>query len=793
MKKRFEILISVLFTACLCFLAAACFSDEPSPTPDAVSYTVTYQAAAGGFVQGDSVQTVAQGGDGKEVQAVAQYGYIFSSWSDGTETAARKETNVQADITLTAFFEKLQEIEINYIASEGGSLSGNSKQYVPYGQDATIVTAIPDRGYEFTRWSDGVMTAIRSDEVVTQPFSVTAYFKKVSFMLRYTADEGGRIVGANEQCVEYGDNSRQITAVPDVGYKFVRWSDNGSSDPVRADKDVKKDVNAFARFELIFADGKGTEQNPVLIADYAQLLQMKDQPNLYYKLSGDLDLSGVDHEPLFDNENMFSGIFDGCGHAVKNMTVSGKLGNFSLFGCISTGEVRNLNIIDFVINAGDSILECDELSVGAAAGFSDGILKDISVSGEINCGLLNFNEIFVGGLAGKATGSIESCRTDVVVNVECALTATDENSVYIGGLAGMAACDVASCQAQGDITVKEARDNVFVGGLVGYVAVAAESDVSFYDCLTQVEIVSESVNVAGGLICAAKVDGILDINKCAVFGNISGGSGCGGFIYYLSGGRESAIGVRNSCAENDIATNLSAGFIYNANSVAEAEITDCYTKGRNEGRGAGGFCYILSRGIKIYRCYSDRTLNVEAMSASFIVQMQFGLIEECFSKGTINAKYQGAGFVFQCNDTTIKNCYSSADVNILNTDAHSQWRTYACGIAAVSLRNVIINCYYSGKVSGFVYTTPHQQASVVGEFLGYITSSTVSNCYLLHYEDTFAADYIDGVYSSDVDLTVLNNVSEMSSLTQKLNEGLSRPVWTTGENGLPQLIFTAGI
>jgi len=66
--------------------------------------TLTYNAGAGGSISGATPQTVASGADGSEVTAVPNAGYRFVRWSDGVMTASRTDTNVTADINVTAVF-----------------------------------------------------------------------------------------------------------------------------------------------------------------------------------------------------------------------------------------------------------------------------------------------------------------------------------------------------------------------------------------------------------------------------------------------------------------------------------------------------------------------------------------------------------------------------------------------------------------------------------------------------------------------------------------------------------------
>ena len=55
--------------------------------------------------------------------------------------------------------------------------------------------AVPNTGYHFVDWSDGVLTAARTDTHVTASLSVTANFAIDTFMLTYTAGTGGTLSG----------------------------------------------------------------------------------------------------------------------------------------------------------------------------------------------------------------------------------------------------------------------------------------------------------------------------------------------------------------------------------------------------------------------------------------------------------------------------------------------------------------------------------------------------------------------------------------------------------------------
>lgn len=144
-------------------------------TPPPPQFTLTYTAAAGGSISGQSPQTVIQGNNGETVTAVPDAGYSFDQWSDGNTNVTRSESNVNADLTVQANF-ILNQYQVTYTAGANGSISGSASQSVPHGGDAQTVTAIPDSGAIFIQWSDGVTTAQRTDTNVTAPLSLTAQF-----------------------------------------------------------------------------------------------------------------------------------------------------------------------------------------------------------------------------------------------------------------------------------------------------------------------------------------------------------------------------------------------------------------------------------------------------------------------------------------------------------------------------------------------------------------------------------------------------------------------------------------
>lgn len=83
-----------------------------------VQYTLTYLVGANGSILGPTPQTVTHGGSGTPVTAVPNSGYYFYQWSDGVLEEERTDTNVTADLTVTAIF-GLVPVVISFAINNG--------------------------------------------------------------------------------------------------------------------------------------------------------------------------------------------------------------------------------------------------------------------------------------------------------------------------------------------------------------------------------------------------------------------------------------------------------------------------------------------------------------------------------------------------------------------------------------------------------------------------------------------------------------------------------------------------
>ena len=118
---------------------------------------------------------------------------------------------------------------------------------------------------------------------------------------------------------------------------------------------------------LGFMFGKGTENEPYLIASGRELKYIQEQvnsgnlyENVYFQLASDIDLNSNSWIPIGNATNSFRGIFDGAGHIISNAVIyisetpDEEIESYGLFGSIGGGNsksiIKNLEISKIAIS-----------------------------------------------------------------------------------------------------------------------------------------------------------------------------------------------------------------------------------------------------------------------------------------------------------------------------------------------------------------------------------------------------------------------------------------------------------
>ena len=200
-------------------------------------------------------------------------------------------------------------------------------------------------------------------------------------------------------------------------------------------------------------------ETTIYITTAQQLKQLADEVNAgdsksgkTYLLANDIDLSGLNWVPIgyyidWNNSNNkpFSGVFDGQGHSIIGLTISGGQNDAGLFGYTHLATIRNVVIRNPQIEGRGEV----GALVGRQGYSSTGIEKCAVIGGRIQ------GAGSVGGLVGYMEESpLQNCYTT------CEVIATDS---YAGGIVGshLVGASIRSCYATGNISGR------YSGGIAG--------------------------------------------------------------------------------------------------------------------------------------------------------------------------------------------------------------------------------------------------------------------------------------------------------------------------------------
>ncbi len=190
------------------------------------TYTLEYAAGANGAITGTASQLVDHGANGIEVTAVHGAGYHFVNWSDGSIMNPRTDTNVTADIAVTASFAH-DIAALNMVVLGNGSTSPGIGTHTVNTAAVTGISASPGPGYSFINWSltgNGTITdPSAADTSVTLMGNSTVTAKFISGSMSTLTDNAPVIVAGDKRTMQ----NFKITAPP--GKTLLHATTSGGS------------------------------------------------------------------------------------------------------------------------------------------------------------------------------------------------------------------------------------------------------------------------------------------------------------------------------------------------------------------------------------------------------------------------------------------------------------------------------------------------------------------------------------------------------------------------------------
>ncbi len=198
--------------------------------------TVTAEPVQGGTVTVDPVKPLYYTGEEVGLTAVPANGFIFLGW-EGDLTSAATPTSVvmTKDTVIKAKFAPTGEFTLTTIANGPGTVAKDPNQ-PEYGfGDAVTLTATANPGFAFIGWS-GSLTGTDNPAVITmtEDAEVTGTFTQDSlYTLDVTPIGNGQVTRDPIKPSYAQDEPVVLTAVPDLGHRFVGWTGDliGTNNP----------------------------------------------------------------------------------------------------------------------------------------------------------------------------------------------------------------------------------------------------------------------------------------------------------------------------------------------------------------------------------------------------------------------------------------------------------------------------------------------------------------------------------------------------------------------------------
>ncbi len=288
----------------------------------------------------------------------------------------------------------------------------------------------------------------------------------------------------------------------DAGWDFMGETVNGSEDLWKIAEGLGYPFFAWEKY----SGGTGEPNDPYQIATAEDLMLLGETPEDYDKhfiLTTDIDLDpNLPGRKVFDRAVIaphlkakswynfdgipFSGVFDGGGHTISHLTITGGtcLGLFGQVG--STAIVSNLGLEAVEVSGAGF----PEFSVGGLAGTNSGNVRQCYSNGIVSGYGPGAN---VGGLVGINKGAATDCHSSATAigNCECRWC-TFDGTVTLAGLVGWNYWQgtVIRCYSTG--FVDDTGEDCLSGGLVGWGLYEGKVAASFWD------IKSSGQTVSGG-------------------------------------------------------------------------------------------------------------------------------------------------------------------------------------------------------------------------------------------------------------------------------------------------------
>ena len=297
-------------------------------------------------------------------------------------------------------------------------------------------------------------------------------------------------------------------------------------------------------------NGRGTIESPYQISTINDLKNVVMFPDSYFILINDIMLTEINWEPL----NHFTGYIDGQNYSIIGLTMTGNYGDYDsgigLFTSFS-GSFQNVNFI----NVNVDILSLNTIYFGLVAGNFNGIIKNVSIQGNVK--ITSISEMKIGGIAG--TGEMNSSQ-DIFVEID--FNIYNDSNIFFGGIIANGNLIGSHIFYKGNVYISTTTGIINAGGIIG-----ATNNSFITDAYVDIDLKSYSLEEKrlGGLIGFS--NGSFALNKIFTNGFIGNYNSkdytyTGGLIGYIENPTGSSKIISNAITTIDI---VHTGYYYAGN------------------------------------------------------------------------------------------------------------------------------------------------------------------------------------------------------------------------------------
>lgn len=439
--------------------------------------------------------------------------------------------------------------------------------------------------------------------------------------------------------------------------------------PIANGVELNKIRNNYSEGELF---GEGTKWEGTYIT-----IGLKDN----YVLVKDIDLWDFSNWiPIGNTINRFEGTLEGNDYPIRNLTIDHSSTDYiGLFGYINEGEVRNLSLIDPVVEG--------NYYVGSITGFSFySTLSNISILIEDNINSSVRARSYVGSMVGYGVGvKVENSRNEVTV----------EGFSHVGGIIGQhnGTKDKSFSGVYNTTNSGNVKGNTKVGGITGD---------------------------NGSIIFKSSNYGYVELSD---FSRITGTySEFGGIAGHSGGGIENSINYGNVIIADGIsAFNEVGGIVGRSNANNTIINSRNYGSVRGTGRVGGIAGYNTAATFGGDSGYISEVLNFGTVNGTSnvggIIGFNIGSFVKAYNEGTISGLSAVGGIAGSSNARQYYNVVAMKEV--ANTGSVTGTIRVG-GIVGILVNDTIEDSYNLGEING---------GSLVGGIIGDGNSGTLTRLY----------------------------------------------------------------